>query len=258
MASKKKSGIKGAAVKTSKAEAAAKRKALNAKAKAAKATGNTALERANAVAKKGAAKGLGAAAADFIAKNTKAKKGSKKGPKELTNLLRIDIDAAADKAVQGADLPPVTTNAKKAPQFFGRKKVAKEVDPVKVREQRNATHAQMMQLDWYADYRKDSIELWVERRKAEAAGDTAAIDKINKKLDSIARKRDKAKAEWKAAGAKLPALPKTEKPEPVKKAAKKGKKAAAAAAEEAPAVEGSQTVPDTVAAPEPGDVRVTD
>lgn len=158
-----------------------------------KGTGNTALDRANAVEKKGKAAPVKKAGSKVVKAVEKAltKKVVKKGAKAVV------------KAIEGA-VDAVTAPAKKT-QFFGRPKVTKkDVDPVKVKAERNAQHAAMMQLDWYRDYRVDSIALWVERRKAEADGDDVAIERINAKLDKISAKRDKARAAWKAEGSKVP------------------------------------------------------
>jgi hypothetical protein len=181
-------------LKVDKVKAAAKRKELNAihKKKTAKAagTGNPALDRANAVAKKGKA-----------AKVTKAIKVAATG---------------------GADV--VKREKPANPQFFGRPKVQKVVDPAKVKAERNAQHESMMRVPWYAEHRAQSIELWVARRKAIAAKDQPAVDKINRKLEKINKEREKARADWKAAGGKIPPAVsvKAEKAKP--KAAKKAKK----------------------------------
>jgi len=190
MASKKKSGVKGAGVKSTAAQRKAKREELNKIHKAkTSGTGNSALDRANAVAKKGA---------------TRVTKAIKKA------------------ATGGAE---VVKKAK--PQFFGRPKAKKEIDPEKVKAERNAQHQRMMRVPWYAEHRAKSIELWVARRAAQAAGDAAEVEKINRKLDRINKERDKARAEWKAAGSVIPdvAPEKEEKPTRAKKSG--GKKAAA-------------------------------
>lgn len=147
-------------------------------------TGNAALDRANAVAKK--------------------------GPKATAKKIAGTVDQAAAKAVQKAK-----------PQFFGRPKVKKPVDQEKVKAERNALHQRMMRVPWYAEHRTESIELWVARRAAIAAKDTAKVEQINAKLERVNKKRDKARAEWKAAGSIIPDEPIAKPEKQTKKAAKK-------------------------------------
>lgn len=205
---KKKSSVK-AMVKKIKAEAKAKREKSG--------TGNAALDRANAVAKKGA-----------------PKKGA--------------VKAAAKKA---------ESTGKPKPQFFGRQKAKKEVDPAKVKAERNAQHERMMRVDWYRDYRANSIALWVERRKAEAAGDKDAIEKINRKLERVNRERDKAKADWKAAGSVIPDEAPAVK-EPKKKAEKKAPAAKKKAAKKPAAKKSRKAIIETTGTTEQaGDTTTT-
>lgn len=145
---------KGKKSKAGKAQKAnARSKAAKAKRAAAKGTGNPALDRANREAGKKIAGGIDKAAGAALAKLT----------------------------------------GKKGPQFFGRPKVKKAVDPEKQNELRRKEHAKLMQVPEFAEYRKKSIALWVQRRKLIAANaPQSEIEAINVKLEKLAKKRKAA------------------------------------------------------------------
>jgi hypothetical protein len=181
-------------------------------------------------------------AAQKAAKSRKAKaaRDAKKGGAVNEALARANkvagkaATATREKIEKGVDT--ILGKGKKAPQFFGRKKAtAAQRDPEKVKAERNALHQKMMRVKWYAEHRAASIELWVARRAAQAAKDTAEVEKLNRKLERINKERDAAREAWVKKGSVIPdaapvkaekkaAAKKEPKPKAAKKSGKRSKK----------------------------------